>query len=78
MYPTRKCKRHYISSIKTKQEYHDFINKFMLCEEEKLILDMIFIESNNYCYIADFLGYSEQTIINKVAKILDKLEIDEK
>lgn len=75
MNPLRKKKKDYVKSIKTKEEYHIYMEKFMLSEQEKQLFDLIFIEDKNYRYIADFFGYTEQTIINKVGKILDKIDI---
>ena len=59
-----------ISSIVT---FDALLEQSTLCDEDKQILRMIYLQHKDLRYIGDVLGFSETTIKRRHAKALSKL-----
>ena len=59
-----------ISSIAT---FDALLEASTLCEDDKQILRMIYLQHKDLRYIGDILGFSETTIKRRHAKALSKL-----
>lgn len=68
-----KSKKASLKQIKTKLEYEKYVNSLKVTVEQRLIMQMVFVEGHHYNFIADKLGYSESAIKHKVRKILEQL-----
>ena len=62
-----------IQSIADISSFNDLLNKSTLSDEEKLLIELHYIQAKDFRYIGDMLGYAESTIKKKHRKILAKL-----
>ena len=53
--------------------FTDLLNKSTISDEDKLLLELHYIQGKDFRYIGDMLGYSESTIKKRHRKILKKL-----
>lgn len=66
--------RRKLQSIYDVETFEELLKRCMLHDEEKSILRMHYMKGNDFKFIGDALGYSEQTIKNKHRKIMKKLK----
>jgi len=66
--------RNKLRSIVEIQTFSDLLNRCILSEEDKQIMELHYLHDKDLRYIADFLGYSEGTIKKRHRKILKKLK----
>lgn len=66
--------KHKIKSINKKADFYDLLEKSMLNEKEKQMMELFYVENKELSYIADLLGYSSQGISKMHSRILKKLE----
>ena len=52
----------YLKSLVTKEDLIDLLNKLLLNDKERIVLEMIYLEHKSISSIADDLGYSIQNI----------------
>lgn len=65
-----KIKRRMKEDIKT---YADMVNSSLLSSEEKKMLNLIYIEKQDYRYIGDLIGISESTVKKRHKDLLKKI-----
>ena len=65
--------RRALKEIPRKSEFMDLLESCMLNETDKQIMCMKYIESKDWNYIADTLGYCESAIRRRHSKILSKI-----
>lgn len=56
------------------QTFSDLLNRCILSEEDRQIIELHYLHGKDLRYIADLLGYSEGTIKKKHRRILKKLK----
>lgn len=54
-------------------DFYNLINRCVLSDEEKRIIEMHYIKDYELSYIGDILGYSESTMKRKHCRILKKI-----
>ena len=52
----------YLKSLVTKEDLINLLNKLLLNDKERIVLEMIYLEHKSISSIADDLGYSIQNI----------------
>ena len=52
----------YLKSLVTKEDLINLLNKLLLSDKERIVLEMIYLEHKSISSIADDLGYSIQNI----------------
>ena len=65
--------RNKIKSIADISSFSDLLNKSTISDEDKLLLELHYIQGKDFRYIGDMLGYSESTIKKRHRRILKKL-----
>lgn len=65
--------KHKVKEICRVKDFEDLLDMAMLNDEEKIIMRMIYIKSNDINFIADSLGLAPITVYKKHAKILKKI-----
>lgn len=65
-----KMKHRMKEDIKT---YSDMVNSSLLSVEEKKLLNLIYIEKQDYLFIGDSLGISESTVKKRHKDLLKKI-----
>lgn len=65
--------RHKIKDIADISSFNDLLNKSTLSDEDKLFLQLHYIQGKDFRFIGDMLGYSESTIKQRHRRILKKL-----
>lgn len=65
--------RRKIKEIADISSFNELLEKTLLSDEEKSLLQLHYIQSKDFRYIGDMLGYSESTIKKKHKKILKKI-----
>ena len=65
--------RHKIKDIADISSFNDLLNKSTLSDEDKLFLQLHYIQGKDFRFIGDMLGYSESTIKKRHQRILAKL-----
>lgn len=56
------------------QTFSDLLDRCILSEEDRRIMELHYLQDKDLRYIADLLGYSEGTIKKRHRKILKKLK----
>lgn len=56
------------------QTFSDLLDRCILSEEDRRIMELHYLKDKDLRYIADLLGYSEATIKKRHRKILKKLK----
>lgn len=62
-----------IKSIPSVSGFDGLLEQSTLCEEDKQILRMIYLQHRDLRYIGDILGFSETTVKRRHKKALAKL-----
>lgn len=62
-----------LKEICDQSEFNSLLDKTMLTDEERTVLQMYYIKGKNLCYIADILGYSEVTIKRRHREAIKKI-----
>ena len=65
--------RRKIKDIADISSFTDLLNKSTLSDEDKLFLQLHYIQGKDFRFIGDMLGYSESTMKKRHQKILAKL-----
>ena len=65
--------RNKIKNIADISSFSDLLNKSTISDEDKLLLELHYIQGKDFRYIGDMLGYSESTIKKRHRRILKKL-----
>lgn len=65
--------RHKIKDIADISSFNDLLNKSTLSDEDKLFLQLHYIQGKDFRFIGDMFGYSESTMKKRHQKILAKL-----
>ncbi|MES1921701.1 hypothetical protein MHBO_003230 [Bonamia ostreae] len=68
-----KTKRQDVKNIQTLSEYKQYRDSLKLTDEQKELMDMVFVRGWSYNMIADTIGCAECTVKRKMRKILDLL-----
>lgn len=55
------------------QTFSDLLDRCILSEEDRKIMELHYLQDKDLRYIADLLGYSEGTIKKRHRKVLKKL-----
>lgn len=66
--------RNRLKEIVEIQTFSDLLNRCILSEEDRQIMELHYLRGKDLRYIADLLGYSEGTIKKKHRRILKKLK----
>lgn len=66
--------RNRLKEIVEIQTFSDLLNRCILSEEDRQIMELHYLSGKDLRYIADLLGYSEGTIKKKHRRILKKLK----
>ena len=66
--------RNRLKKIVEIQTFSDLLNRCILSEEDRQIMELHYLRGKDLHYIADLLGYSEGTIKKKHRRILKKLK----
>lgn len=56
------------------QTFSDLLDRCILSEEDRRIMELHYLQDKDLRYIADLLGYSEGTIKKRHRKVLKKLK----
>lgn len=56
------------------QTFSDLLDRCILSEEDRKIMELHYLQDKDLRYIADLLGYSEGTIKKRHRKVLKKLK----
>lgn len=65
--------RNKLKEIVEIQTFSDLLDRCILSEEDRRIMELHYLQDKDLRYIADLLGYSEGTIKKRHRKILKKL-----
>lgn len=65
--------RRKLTKIPSLVRFDDLLNSSTLCDEDKQILRMHYLQKKDFRYIGDELGYAESTIKKRHIKALSKL-----
>lgn len=65
--------KHRLKQIASADEFRDLLSRTMLTDDEKAILEMIYIKGKDFRYIGDTLGFSESTVKRKHHKAVEQL-----
>ena len=65
--------RNKLKEIVEIQTFSDLLDRCILSEEDRRIMELHYLRDKDLRYIADLLGYSEGTIKKRHRKILKKL-----
>ena len=66
--------RNRLKEIVEIQTFSDLLDRCILSEEDRQIMELHYLRGKDLRYIADLLGYSEGTIKKKHRRILKKLK----
>lgn len=66
--------RNRLKEIVEIQTFSDLLNRCILSEEDRQIMELHYLRGKDLRYIADLLGYSEGTIKKRHRRILKKLK----
>lgn len=71
--------RAYLQSIGKASELREILGEYVLSDEDRLIMDMIYIQKKPLDYVADMLGFSVSCVKKRHHKILCRISnyIDE-
>lgn len=66
--------RNKLKEIVEIQTFSDLLDRCILSEEDRRIMELHYLQDKDLRYIADLLGYSEGTIKKRHRKVLKKLK----
>lgn len=66
--------RNKVKGIVKIQTFSELLDRCILSDEERELMNLHYLKGKNFSYIGDLLGYSESTIKKKHRKILKKLD----
>lgn len=66
--------RNKLKEIVEIQTFSDLLDRCILSEEDRKIMELHYLQDKDLRYIADLLGYSEGTIKKRHRKVLKKLK----
>lgn len=66
-------RKHKVQSIDSKTEFNKILDDAMLSDTERRIVEMIYLEHKDNCFIADALGLAEVTVRKKHKKAIKKI-----
>lgn len=66
--------RNKLKEIVEIQTFSDLLDRCILSEEDRRIMELHYLQDKDLRYIADILGYSEGTIKKRHRKVLKKLK----
>lgn len=66
--------RNKLKEIVEIQTFSDLLDRCILSEEDRRIMELHYLQNKDLRYIADLLGYSEGTIKKRHRKVLKKLK----
>ena len=65
--------RNKLKGIASISSFTDLLNTSTLSDEDKILLQLHYLQGKDFRYIGDMLGYAESTIKHRHRKILAKL-----
>lgn len=65
--------RNKLKEIVEIQTFSDLLDRCIMSEEDRRIMELHYLQDKDLRYIADLLGYSEGTIKKRHRKVLKKL-----
>ena len=66
--------KHKLKQINTKVEFNSLLENAILSDKEKQLMQMYYVEKQDFGYIADVLGYSKAGVIRMHQRILKRIE----